>query len=170
MYSVRDNVETFVPAGNQLGKDFIAAFITLWFFCSRRPARVVTTSVKGDQLRDVLWGEINWFIRNAKYSLPIQYNHMHIRQVRNDGRFVPLAEIVGQVVQKGEALQGRHLPRMEGNIPTTLIVFDEASGIDDITYNSSLAWSHRRLIIGNCWPCSNFFRKGVEDGDKILTT
>jgi hypothetical protein len=30
--SVRDVKETIVPAGNQLGKDFVSAFIVLWFF------------------------------------------------------------------------------------------------------------------------------------------
>jgi len=170
IYSVRDNIETLVPAGNALGKDFISAFIVLWFFCSRRPARVVTTSVGERQLRDVLWGEMNWFIQNSKYPLPIQVNHMHIRQIYNDGTFVPKCEIIGQVVQQGEGLLGRHLPKLEDGGPTTLVVFDEASAIGDITYESCLTWSHRRLIIGNCWETSNFFRKGVEEGDKILTT
>lgn len=162
MYSVRDNKETFVPAGNGLGKDFVSALIAIWFFCSRRPARVVTTSVKHDQLNDVLWGEIRHFLDTAAYPLPIQYNHMHIRQVRNDGRFVPKSELVGQVIAKGEALLGRHLER---DIPRTLTIFDEASGIDSAVYESSDTWTHRKLVIGNPYPCSNFFKEGVKAGD-----
>ena len=45
MESVRDNDDTIVIAGNQLGKDFISGLIALWFFCSRRPARVVTSGI-----------------------------------------------------------------------------------------------------------------------------
>ena len=160
--SVRDNVETYVPAGNALGKDFIASIVALWWMCSRRPARCVTTSVKYDQLNDVLWGEIRQRLDTCKVRLPIQYNHLQIRQVRNDGSFVPLAELVGQVVNKGESMLGRHLPR---DIPRTLAIFDEASGIDDMVYESSDTWTHRKLIIGNPYPCNNFFYKGVKAGD-----
>lgn len=176
IYSVRDNIETYVPAGNKLGKDFVGAFIALWFFCTRRPARIVTTSVSESQLIDVLWGEIYRFIQLSKFELPIHYNIKKIRQVTEDGVFVPRCELVAKVVKQGEGLLGRHLetygnPKQGGdgmNCPRTLIIFDEASGIDDRTYESCLTWSHRRLIIGNPWPCSNFFYKGVTAGDLLL--
>jgi len=51
LYSLRDNDETFVPAGNMLGKDFIAGYAVLWFFLTRHPCRIVTTSAKDDHLR-----------------------------------------------------------------------------------------------------------------------
>ncbi len=166
-YSVRDNDETIVPAGNGLGKDFISGLISLWFFCSRRPAKVVTTSVKADQLNDVLWGEIRRFIETSKYTLPIQFNHLKIRQLRPDGTLVGNAELVGQVINQGEALLGRHLPKLPGNVPTTLCVFDECSGVEDKVYESSDTWAHRKLIIGNPYPCNNFFRRGSRDGDLL---
>lgn len=164
MQSVRYNDETVVAAGNGLGKDYIAAVIALHFFCSRRPARVVTTSVKYDQLNDVLWGEIRRLIDTSAIRLPINYNHMHIRQVRNDNSFVPLCELVGQCVSQNEGLLGRHLPR---DIPRTLVIFDEASGISDGVYNSTDTWAHRKLIIGNPFPCTNFFRRAVKEGPKL---
>jgi len=163
LYSVRDNDETYVPAGNALGKDFVSAICALWFFCSRRPGRVVTTSVKSDQLSDVLWGEIRRLRDTAAIRLPIQYNHLHIRQVYNDGTFVPLCELVGQVCNQGEALLGRHLAKT-GGIPRTLAIFDEASGMSSDAYESSDTWTHRKLIIGNPYPCNNFFLKGVRGG------
>ena len=166
IYSVRDNEETFVPAGNELGKDFIAAFIALWFFCSRRPCRIVTTSPQHGQLEDVLWGEIRRFIDDSKYKLPINYTHMKIRQVRSDGTFQPLTELVGRVTQKGEAMLGRHIPYGPNGEPTTLAIFDEASGMDDTAYDTCDTWTHRKLIIGNPYPCTNFFRNGVKNGDE----
>lgn len=162
LYSVRDNEETYVPAGNQLGKDFISAYCALWFFCSRRPARVVTTSVQYNQLNDVLWGEIRRALDTCKINLPLRYNHMHIRQVDRNGKDVPLCELVGQCVNKGESLLGRHLP---SDIPRTLAIFDEASGIDNSVYESADTWAHRKLVIGNPYPCSNFFFQGVTKGD-----
>lgn len=167
--SVRDNDETYVKAGNALGKDFVAGFIALWWFCSRRPARVVTTSVKMDQLEDVLWGEIRRFNELSRVQLPIQYNHMKIRATRNDGTFYPNAELVGQVSSSTEGLLGRHstggFKPVQGDIPRTLVIFDEASGIDDNVYKSTQTWAHRKLMIGNPFPCENFYRKGCDAGD-----
>lgn len=167
LYSLRDNYETYVPAGNELGKDFTAALGAIWFFCSRRPAKVVTTSPQAGQLEDVLWGELRRLIDSAKIKLPLQYNHMKIRQVRNDGSFEPRSELVGRVVQKGESLLGRHIERGPRGLPTTLIIFDEASGMDDTAYDTSDTWTHRKLIIGNCYPCTNFFYRGVKKGSQL---
>lgn len=167
--SVRDNDETYVKAGNALGKDFVAGFIALWWFCSRRPARVVTTSVKMDQLEDVLWGEIRRFNELSRLKLPIQYNHMKIRALRNDGTFYPNAELVGQVSSSTEGLLGRHstggFKPVQGDLPRTLVIFDEASGIQDEVYKSTQTWAHRKLMIGNPFPCENFYRKGCDAGD-----
>lgn len=165
VYSFRDNDETVVTAGNALGKDFISALIALTFFISRRPARVVTTSVKMNQLDDVLWGEIRRFLRTASVNLPIHYNHLHIRQKDDDGALVPQAELVGQVTNKDEGLLGRHLPRGPNGEPTTAAIFDEASAIDDGVYRSTETWAHRKLIIGNPFDCTNFFYQAVKEGD-----
>lgn len=161
LYSLRDNDETVVRAGNGLGKDFIAGLATLWFFGSRTPARVVTTSVDGSQLDHVLWGEIRRFIQTANNTLPFLVNHQLIRQVVG-GKVVPLCEVAARVARKGEGLLGRHLPR---DIPRTLVVFDEASGNEDTSYDSTVTWSHRRLVIGNPFPCTNFFRRACREGD-----
>lgn len=167
--SVRDNDETYVKAGNALGKDFVAGFIALWWFCSRRPARVVTTSVKMDQLEDVLWGEIRRFIESSRVKLPIHYNHMKIRQLKRNGTFVANAELIGQVSNTKEGLLGRHstagFKPIQNDLERTLVMFDEASGINDETYQSTQTWAHRKLIFGNPFSCENFFKKGCEAGN-----
>ena len=66
--SVWENRITVVPAANEMGKDFVAAFIVLAFFLTRHPCRVVTTSAKDDHLR-VLWGEIGQFLSTCRYPL-----------------------------------------------------------------------------------------------------
>jgi hypothetical protein len=165
MYSVQENDDTIVVAGNALGKDFIAGLIVLWFFCSRRPARVVTTSVQFEQLNDVLWGEIRNFISTAKYQLPIHYNHMKIRQTYNSGRLVDKSEIVAQVPNTAEGILGRHLPRGPNRQPRTLLVGDEVSGMDDNIWEKTETWAQRRLAIGNPFDCENFFKRAYEEGD-----
>lgn len=168
--SVKNNVETYVPAGNMLGKDFISGFIALWFFCSRVPARVVTSSVDHSQLKGVLWGEIRRFIDSSRYPLGLQINDLFIRQLRPDGTLEPRSELIGRVAQKGEGMLGRHIERGPNHQPRTLAILDEASGYEDVHYNSIVTWAHRVLIIGNPYPCENFFKKGVKAGNLEDTT
>jgi hypothetical protein len=103
IYSVRDNDETIVPAGNMLGKDFVTAFIVLWFFLSRTPCRIVTTSVDASQLEGVLWGEMRRFIQTSKIPLtyekggPLLVNHQHIRKIV-DGQVEGVSYIIGREV------------------------------------------------------------------------
>lgn len=170
--SVEHNDETFVAAGNMLGKDFVAAFISLWFFLSRHPCRVVTTSADNAQLEKVLWGEIRRFIQTARYPLdhlkggPLVINHQHIRKVVA-GQVCGLSYLIGRVAAKGEGMLGHHLPRGPEGAPRTLMVIDEASGVDDMTYERSDTWSHRKLVIGNPFPCQNFFFKSIKGGDIV---
>jgi hypothetical protein len=182
IYSVRDDDETFVPAGNMLGKDFVTAFIVLWFFCSRRPCRIVTTSVDYEQLQGVLWGEIRRFLQTTRHKLPLQINHLNLRKLNDDGTMCGISYLMGRVSAKGEGMLGHHaslltptdddsdepdtdVPDFNDDIPRTLFAADEASGVDDLSYERADTWAHRKLIIGNPYPCVNFFYHGVKGGD-----
>jgi hypothetical protein len=181
IYSVRDNIETYVPAGNMLGKDFVTGFIVLWFFLvhypdrlangpydrSRNWVRVITTSVK-DRHLDVLWAEIAKFVATAKIPLtaklggPLVLTTHELRHVSELGEMGGNAGnyIKGQVSAKGEGMQGHHAEH-------TLFVCDEASGVDDEVYTMASTWFKRALIIGNPHPCANFFYRGVKGGDLV---
>lgn len=175
MYSVVDNDETLVPAGNMLGKDFTAALTVLFFFLTRSPVRILTTSADGEQLDAVLWGEIRRFIQTCKYKLsheqggPIVINHLHLRKVfmqgKMKGEMCGLSYCLGRVAAKGEGMLGHHIAKTGDGIPRTLFVADEASGVDDQSWDRSDTWAERKLAIGNCYPCSNFFFNGVKAGD-----
>ena len=160
--SVERNDETYVPAGNMLGKDFVTGFICVAEFLRHRIARIVTTSVKDDHLR-VLWGEINRFINTSRLPLrtedggPLIVNHRDVTKVVNGAR-CSISYLRGMVSAKGEGLAGHHAPY-------TLGVGDEASGLDDEVYKQFQGWAKRMLFIGNPNPCANFFFRGVEAGD-----
>lgn len=170
IYSVVENHETFVTAGNMLGKDFVAAFIVLWFFLSRHPCRVITTSAVEHQLEGVLWGEMRRFMQNSKYSLdyrlggPLVINHLHLKKVVGN-QVCGISYVVGTVAKKGEGMLGHHVADVGDGIPRTLFIADEASGVEDISYERADTWARRKLIIGNPYPCNNFFYKGVKGGD-----
>jgi len=192
IYSVEDNDETYVPAGNMLGKDFTAGLVVLTYFLRRRPVyevklsdgsvqerggcRIVTTSATGDHLM-VLWGEINRFIQSAKYPLdhknggPLLINYQHLRKVYTNGpkkgQMCPLSYVTSLVASPDSiaAMQGHHIANVGDGVPRTLFVADEASSVPDGYYEKARTWANRMLIIGNTWPCSNFFYRGVKAGD-----
>lgn len=164
--------ETFAPAGNMLGKDFTSAFICLWYYLSRHPCRIVTTSAKDDHLR-VLWGEIGQFISQSKYPLdykkggPLVINHQDIRKWYH-GEKCPKSYLTGMVASADSiaAMQGHHIANTGDGIPRTLFVSDESSSVPDAYFTMASTWFNRALIIGNTWPCENFWKRGVEGGTK----
>lgn len=174
VYSVRDNRETVVVAGNMLGKDFVTAFIVLWFFLTRHPVRIVTTSANYSQLQAVLWGEIRNFIATARYALDserggiIVNNHLHLKKIVK-GQECGLSYCIGLVSAKGEGLLGHHVAETGDGIPRTLFVGDEASGIDNRAPDRAKTWARRELYIGNPYPPTpgngQFFYDAVMGGD-----
>jgi hypothetical protein len=176
IYSVWDNDETVVPAAHKVGKDWTAAFICLAFFLTRHPCRVLTTSVDGYQLEGVLWGEIRNFIQRCRYPLehdrggPLVVNHLHIRKVvkdaNGDKQVDGLSYIIGRVAEHGEGISGHHIADPGDGVPRTLFIADEASGVDEETFEKATEWAHRTLIIGNPYDCRNAFYYAVEGNPK----
>lgn len=173
IYSTCENDETFVPAGNKLGKDFVGGFIVLYFFLTRHPCRIVTTSAKSEHL-SVLWGEIGRFIQRAKYPLdsrkggPLTLNHHDIGKIVNKQK-CPISYLKGMVASEDSiaAMQGHHvtpddLETANDGIPRTLFVVDEASSVPDAYHKMTRSWASRTLVLGNTWPCDNFFKHAVK--------
>jgi hypothetical protein len=168
VYSVMDNRETIVVAANKMGKDFVAAFIVLWFFLTRHPCRIVTTSAKDDHLR-VLWGEMGNLIQSAEYPLDVRQggclnvNARELRKVIN-GQIHKLSYCIGMVASQDKiaAMQGHHIASTGDGVPRTLFVCDEASSVPHQYYIMADTWMDRALIFGNAWPCDNFFKYAVK--------
>lgn len=163
--SVEDSAVTVVPAGNMLGKDYVAGFVALSTFLRARLAgltcRVVTTSVKDDHLR-VLWGEVSRFVKGARFPLthdkggPLVFNHRDVRYASEGTQGV--SYLRGMVSERGEGMAGHHAD-------VTLGIIDEASGVDDLVFTQMETWARRILIIGNPNPTTNFFYNLVKQGD-----
>lgn len=168
IYSVRDNDETYLPAGNMLGKDFLAGFTVLSFFLTRHPCRIVTTSAKADHLR-VLWGEIGRFIQTCKYPLdsrkggPLVVNHQLLKKIVNS-EICPISYVVGMVASNDTiaAMQGHHVAQTGDGIPRTLFVSDESSSVPNEYMRMARTWCNRALVLGNTWPCDNFFKHAIK--------
>jgi hypothetical protein len=166
IYSVCENTETIVHAGNKLGKDFVAGFITLYYFLCYREVRIITTSVRDDHLR-VLWGEIGRFIQTCKYCLdvdqggyPLIVNHHELKKLVNKQE-CKISYVRGQVSARGEGMAGHHAE-------TALLIVDEASASGDEVYQQAKGWAKKVLAFGNPNNCHNWWRKAIEDGDVEL--
>lgn len=165
------NTETYVPAGNMLGKDFVAGYIAISTFLRAyiqgKTCRIVTTSVAEHHLK-VLWGEIGRFVSSSAYPLlyrkggPLVENYQEIRRASEAESKNPLNYLVGRVSATGEGMAGHHAE-------ITLAIIDEASGVDQMVYDQIATWAKRILIIGNCNDCAptHFFRAGVMAGDLL---
>jgi len=181
--SVVENEETVVPAGNDLGKDFIAGFIAVWFQCSRTPCRIVSTSSSQTQLKSVLWGEMSRFIQTSRVPLPLEQKDLWLQTKMPDGSYEPRSYHRGIVCRMPETLQGHHvewgklsekeiahLEQLNNHklpydgLPRTLAILDEASGVHQAHYDATDTWAHRKLVIGNPLECT-MFKALVEGGD-----
>jgi len=169
IYSVWNNDETIVPAGNMLGKDFVAGFIVIAAFLTRTPCRIVTTSVKGEHL-DVLWGEIGRYIDEAEYSLdsrkggPLIVNHHLLRKIVG-GKLCKLSYVKGMVAsdETKDAFGGHHIAKVGDGVWRTMLVGDEASGLKNSWLERAEKWRERLFLFGNPWECPlNYFRESVE--------
>lgn len=197
IHSEVENTETVIVAGNKLGKDWgagltsIDKFIAPWLFfpiekfreieSRRKPdepvwqvhtRRIVTTSVDGDQLRN-LWGEISRFIARSKIPLsesqggPLVVNmrDISLREERggqgNTGQMEPLNYLIGRVTGTGEGISGAHAAY-------AFLVIDEASGASNQIYEFGQGWMQKLLVFGNPNDCENFYRDMIRKGDLVI--
>jgi hypothetical protein len=162
IYSVENNFETFVHAGNMLGKDFVAGHIALSYFLRYPVVRIITTSVRDKHL-DVLWAEIHRCIETCRFPLlstqggPLYLKHRNITKYRGGVR-CPVSYMQGMVSDKQEGLAGHHAP-------FTLAILDEASGVSDEAYTQVQTWAKRILVIGNPMNCNGFFYRCCKQGN-----
>lgn len=166
--SVRENKQTYVHAAHAMGKSRLAAITAIWWFCSRSPAKVIATSSSERQLRDVLWAEIRLLTDQSAVKLPLEVMDLEVRKLNPDfphaskEQYLPGQKITGQVAGKVESFQGHHLPN---DRPRVLLLFEEASSIDDELKVAGDSWAHHELIIGNPISVNNFFYRDCKAGD-----
>lgn len=178
IYSMWHNRRTVCVAGNMLGKDFTTALGVVAFFLTRTPCRIVTTSVDGDQLAGVLWGEIRNLLNTSKIQLdhtkggPLVINDLHLRKMHTSGplkgQMCGLSYVLGRVAKKGEGMLGHHIAETVAfDDPRTMFLGDEASGLDQVSIERGETWADRLVLIGNAYPCTNYFFTWSEEGDKL---
>lgn len=170
--SVFGNRVTAVPSAHKMGKDYVTGYIIPTAFAIRHPCRIVTTSVDGDQLEGVLWGEVRRAIQTSRFPLdaerggPFVVNHLHLRKLipfgKHAGELCGISYVIGRVAAGEEGMSGHHVARDDSGFPFALAVVDESSGVEAVTISKMEEWAHSMLMIGNCYECQNQFRWAVE--------
>ncbi len=142
-----------IKSGHGVGKSCLAAWVVLWFICTRAPFKCALTAPSAPQLFDVLWPELlKWMGR-----MPEQWQALwdvtadHITLKSDKECFVTART---SRPETPEAMAGLH----SRNI---LLVADEASGIDEKVFEAasgSMSSSGAiTLLIGNPTRDSGFF-------------
>lgn len=153
--SVKANKRTAVPAGHGVGKDFLAAALTLQFFFTHPNSRVVTTAPSMDQVEGILWREIAKLYNGARVRLGGQ-----LLTTRLDCGEDWLA--VGISTNDPTRFQGRHAP---GGV---LVIGDEATGLPrwaiDAAEAMTVGPADRLLLIGNPTDPSSAFKECCDSG------
>ena len=155
--SIRDNEVTYVVSGNSVGKDYTISRVVCWWL--RVPGSIaVTTSVKDDQLKKILWKEIRAAVQKANR-----------RGFDIGGKLAPAASFwdfgetpegykhyaTGVVGTDENAFQGFHSRRV-------LVIGDESAGIPEFVWPAMLGCGvgegDRFAFIGNptCSPAHPF--------------
>lgn len=157
--SVRDNRYTVVPSCHGVGKSFVASRAVGWWLEAHPPgtAYVVSTAPTGDQVRGVLWREINRM--HTKGDLPGRVN---LSQWYFGNQLVAVGRKPSNT--NPAAFQGQHAEYM-------LVIIDEADGVDERIFDAAadtLATNAnaRVLAIGNPDRSTGPFHKACLPGSE----
>lgn len=154
MESVRDNAQTAVQSCHSAGKSFISALIACWWLDSHKDgeAFVVTSAPTGDQVKAILWREINRTHKRGGLRGRTNLTEWYIGE-----------ELVAMGRKPNEydptSFQGIHARFV-------LVILDEACGMPEALWEaaSSLTSNHhsRTLAIGNPDDPSSHFKEVCE--------
>jgi hypothetical protein len=152
--------EKFVAAksGTGCGKTCLAATKALWFFTTHPEAKVVCTAPTGHQLEDLLFAEMESWIR--KIQVPFIRKAINIIKGKIYIEGFKDWFIVGRTIPKdssdklGDVLAGFHAPHL-------FFIIDEASAVPDQVFSgiegSMLQKNVHCLLVGNPTRSSGYF-------------
>ena len=145
--SVQEVHTTVVPAGNAVGKSYVAAGILLSFLYQHPNCLVFSSAPTQTQLLEVLWKEVRRTHGSSRLPLGGRIGGNPVKLDLGDGW-----QAIGHVSNKVEAMSGHHAPDL-------LAIIDEASGAPEAVYEAANSLNPSRvLLIGNpLRPSGRFF-------------
>lgn len=118
-----------VRSGHGIGKDATIAFLILWYLLCFEDAQIPCTAPTADQLGDILWKEISVWLHKmpAKYRDLYEWKSEYVVMKAKPETWFARARTGRK--ENPEALAGVHGEHV-------FIVVDEASGVDEVVYNT----------------------------------
>ncbi len=149
--SLSVNSMTSVRSGHGVGKSAVEAWAVIWFMVTRPFPKIPCTAPTQHQLFDILWAEVNKWIRSSK----VLANDLIWTKEKLYMKGYPEEWFaVARTASKPDALQGFHAEHL-------LYIIDEASGVDDNIFEPVLGAlstpGARLLMCGNPTQLSGFF-------------
>jgi len=159
-----DGAKVSVRSGHGIGKSSTAAWIMSWFIETHDFAKIPCTAPTSHQLRDILWGELSKWRRQADLCSaargdPAWLWLSHLFRLLNDALVDPSAREWGAFARTAkkenpEALQGFHGEHL-------LFVIDEASGVVEEVFEAAEGAlstpGARVLLLGNATRTTGTF-------------
>ena len=152
--NVRDHNRLAIRSGHGVGKTAFLAWVIIWWLLTRHPARIACTANTAAQLSDILWGELDKWVR----TLPEGFRQL--LELKSD--YLVLLEdpkqsfAVARTARREtpEAFQGMHSPNM-------IFIVDEASGVEDIIFEvgsgSMSSPGAKTILTGNPTRTNGYF-------------
>jgi hypothetical protein len=117
-----------IMSGQGTGKDAFAAMAIIWFLCCFPYPKIPCTANTGNQLKDVLWSEVNKWLRGSLVEdwLVWQSEKIYWKEAGGKEWFATARTVNAKASadNQAETLAGRHEDYM-------MVVVDEASGIPE---------------------------------------
>ncbi len=127
---------TLVPAGNSVGKSFMAARIALAFLLSHPNSIVFTTSPSQNQLATILWKEIRSAIRKMPFPLGVEPKGTGPIDLKLSSSWY----MTGHVTNRIENATGHHAEHL-------MVLIDEGSGVPEATYEGAWSLNPSRIVV-----------------------
>jgi hypothetical protein len=118
-------IQIAVASGHGIGKSCLVAWIILWFMSTRRNPQIVVTANTGTQLETKTWRELAKWHQMAMNRH--WFKHTATRFYAVEAKETWFAAAIPWSKERSEAFAGTH----DENV---LVIFDEASAIDDIIW------------------------------------
>jgi len=153
MASVRDHQYTVAMSSTAVGKTHGAASIAIWWYKCFPNSQVWTAAAPPeDNLRKLLWGEINKkIIRNPDIMAGDKINDLHIsRASKVDSRLKESWFITGVAIPQSGSEQIREAKFSGKHSAYLLFIIDEGDGVPDEVYrgiDGCMSGGHARLLI-----------------------
>jgi hypothetical protein len=158
--NVRDSNRLAIRSGHGVGKSAFLAWVIIWWLMTRHPARAICTANTASQLSDVLWGELDLWVRRLPDGLRqlLELKSEYLVMVEDPKQAYAVAKTARK--EQPEAFHGYHSQNM-------IFIADEASGVDDIIFEvgrSSMSTRGAKTILtGNPTRTQGYFYNAFHD-------